>query len=436
MRMLQILLFLCASSATVSAQIAYKLTDQTTPGREFRVVTEASIRGELLAPVAKDKPPERINISGKSSIDYHERIVAIEAADQADHKVVRFYDKIDFRKTTADRTDEISLRPEVKRIVLMKKGAAKLSFSPDGALTWGELDMLRTDFIVAALAGLLPTKEVAIGDRWTATPAAVLELTDIDKVEQGSLTCKLEKVETAGPRQIAHVSFSGTLSGVNEDGPTKQTLQGKLLVDLQAQCMSYLKIDGEHFLLDEKGAQVGKMSGTFEMTRSTGGSHKMLSGEGIKGVPLSPNDENTMLLHDADGVRFTYPRSWKVVRSTGKQITLDEHDGAGMLITIDTVKALPSVEKYLKESIQELRDRMAKLVARHGPDPLSPTIERFTLDVSLEKETFTMDYFVIRQTNGGATLAVRIPSKMRDVRMKEVERIAKSLTIPRKLDGK
>jgi hypothetical protein len=436
MRLFTIILIFGLFPVFGRAQESVRLVEKGAPGTEYRVITEATIRGELLTPVAKDKPPERIKISGKSSIDYSERILVPEANDQAEHKVIRYYDKIDFRKTTADRTDEISLRPEVKRVVIMKRGAAKLSFSPDGPLMWGELDMLRTDFIIPALAGLMPTKDLKVGDTWSASAAAVTELTDIEKLDKGSLDCKLEKIEVAGPRQIAHVAFSGTLDGVNEDGPTRQKLTGKFLVDLKAQCISYLKIDGEHIMLDDKGQQAGRILGSFEMTRSTGGAHKALSGERLKGLALSPNEDNSHLLHDTDGIRFVYPRSWKVSRSAGKQITLDEESGAGMLITVDVAKSLPKTDGYLREAIQEMRDRGGKVTARHGPDIIVEGVERFTLDVTLEKETFTMDYFVIRQANGGATLATRIPTKFREVRMKEVERIARSFRVPRKLEEK
>jgi hypothetical protein len=47
-----------------------------------------------------------------------------------------------------------------------------------------------------------------------------------------------------------------------------------------------------------------------------------------------------------------------------------------------------------------------------------------------------MDYFVIGQDKGGATLAARIPSAHREARMKELERLARSFTITRRLDAK
>jgi hypothetical protein len=37
---------------------------------------------------------------------------------------------------------------------------------------------------------LLPDKSVKVGDTWKASDAAVAELTDMEKVEKGELTCR------------------------------------------------------------------------------------------------------------------------------------------------------------------------------------------------------------------------------------------------------
>jgi hypothetical protein len=426
-----------AVSGLAWANDPIRLAEKTSPGAQFRIVSNSSISGELLAPVAKDKPAERIKIQGKSTIDYAERILAVDSKD-AEHKSLRVYEKIEFRKSAGDRTDEMTLRPAVRRLVVMKKGHAKVPFSPDGPLTWAEIDMLRTDFVVAALAGLLPAKEVRMGDTWQASAAAIAELTDLDKVEKGELVCTLDKVIAAGPRKLAQVTFAGDLRGVNEDGPTRQKLAGRLLVDLAAECITFLKVEGEHFLLDAEGKEAGKITGTFELTRAPVSDHAALSDKALKGVELVPSEENTRLLYDSveTGVRFVHPRHWRVVRTNGRQITLDETDGAGLLITLETADGVPTPARYQREAMKELQERGAKLTNRSDPERLADGVERFTLDAELSQEKVTMDYIVIRQDKGGATLAARLPAAQREARMKELERLARSFVVARALDGK
>lgn len=427
---------LLASSALYGADTV-RLTESAPPGAEYRVVTEFQFVGELMLPVEKGKPPEKVKMNGQSSIDYAERVLKVDPKE-ADHKSFRVYEKIDFRKTTGDRTDQITLRDNVRRLVMMKRGHAKVPFSPDGPLKWGEIEMLRTDFVVPALAGMLPDKDVAPGDTWQAAEQAVRELTDIDKVELGKLECKFEKLETVGPRKLAHVTFSGTLSGVNEDGPMRQTLRGKLLVDVNAKSISYLKIDGTQELLDEKSMPAGQIRGTFQMTRGIVAGQPSLAEERISKLELSPNDSNTLLLVDGDpkGVRFIHPRRWHVGRATGRQITMDESGGAGILITIEPAKTLPTTNEYLREALKELQSRGGKLTGRTSPKNLTDLAEMFTFDVEAGKETFTMAYFVIRQGVVGATIAARIPEAGKADRMKEVEAIVRSFTITQRPDAK
>ena len=47
-----------------------------------------------------------------------------------------------------------------------------------------------------------------------------------------------------------------------------------------------------------------------------------------------------------------------------------------------------------------------------------------------------MDYLIARQPNAGAMFAARILETDRDVLIKEVERMARSLTLNLKLEGK
>ena len=131
-------------------------------------------------------------MAGKSSIEYDERILPVDAK-LADHKSLRLYKRIDFSRTIGDQKQEMTVRPEVRRLVIMRKVQAKVLFSPDGPLTWGEIDLLRTDIFLPSIAGLLPATPVKPGDRWKVSETAVLELTDMEKITEGDLTCKLEE---------------------------------------------------------------------------------------------------------------------------------------------------------------------------------------------------------------------------------------------------
>jgi hypothetical protein len=439
MRYLSVALAFALLDVSARGEDAVSLVEKAVVGSEFQVITNASFEGSLTTPGAKDKPAEKVKIRGLSSIDYTERILPVDPKE-ADHKALRVYERIYFQKVTGDRTDETTLRPAVRRVVVLKQGAKKAPFSPDGPLLWGEIELLSRETIIPALAGLLPDKPVKPGDTWRASAAALAELTDLEKIEAGGLEARFEKVVTVGPRRLAEVTLKGDLKGINEDGPTRQTLTGKLQVDLKGGYISLLKIEGEQSLLDETGNEAGVVKIKFELTRFPSAGHAALKDDVLRGLELTPTSENTALLYESEetGVRFVHPRNWRVVRTAGPQITLDVTGGTGVLITLDRPGAGPTAAQFLPETIKALGERNGKLLGQSGPDKLAPGVERFTLEAEEgpDKDRVTLDHAVVRQDKGGATLVCRIPAGQREARMKELERVAKSFTVIRRLDGK
>src|SRR5262249_22564175 len=142
-RGLMLLAFLAAPHA-VLAQSATPLTERFEPGLRHHVSVRVKLGGELLVPVDKDKPPKKVAMNGESVIEYDERLLPPDTKS-IEQRSLRIYRQMDFRRTIGDRKQEMNLRPEVKKVVVGKAGRAKNFFSPDGPLTWGEIDLLRTD---------------------------------------------------------------------------------------------------------------------------------------------------------------------------------------------------------------------------------------------------------------------------------------------------
>src|SRR5262249_1836770 len=151
-------------------------------------------------------------------------------------------------------------------------------------LTWGEIDLVRTDVFTPALTGLLPDSAVSPGARWTAANAAIEELTDLERVEEGRVECRFEEITTLSGRRHARGSFAGTVRGVNEDGPNQQQLDGYIYFDLESNHLSYLSLKGIHSLLDKDGKEAGRIEGRFVLTRQVRNNARELSDEALRGV--------------------------------------------------------------------------------------------------------------------------------------------------------
>jgi hypothetical protein len=414
-----------------------KLEEMPREGRLYRVSTRVDLSGALTPPAEKGKPaPKPVSVKGDSAVDYDERLLTV--ADGQVRKTIRLYGRLDFHKTIGDRPLDASLRPEVRRLVLLRQGHTKAPFSPDGPLTWGEIDLVRTDVFTPVLTGLLPDGPVRVGDRWPAAAAAVQELTDFERIEDGKIDCKLEEVTTRDKRRVAKVSFSGTVSGPNEDGLNRQQLEGHYLFDLESNHLSYLYLKGVHSLLDADGKEVGRIEGRFVLSREADTRCKELGDDALKGAALEPDAENSLLLYDNPdlGVRFLYPRRWKVAWVRGGQAALDGADGSGLLLTVEPAARTPTGEQFLAESRDWLKGRKAKVLRTDEVKQVraSPPLEHFAVEAELGGQKVVLDYYVAKQGDGGATLAARLLPADIDALQKEVEQIARSLAVTKKIE--
>jgi hypothetical protein len=181
------------------------------------------------------------------------------------------------------------------------------------------------------------------------------------------------------------------------------------------------------------------VEGRFILTRQAPHPSADLSDEAIRGVAQEPNADNTLLLYENPdlGIRLLHPRRWRLAGVHGRQVALDEAGGSGLLLTVEPPAQVPTGTQFHAESLGWLKQQKAKVLNAGRPQRLQPApqeLESFAFDVELPGQKVQMDYYVARQPLGGATIAARLlPADLAAVR-KEVERMARSLTITRGLE--
>jgi hypothetical protein len=425
---------LCLGPGLAPAQV--RLREQFPAGYVFAVSSRVDVAGNLPLPPDKGQgAPRSLAIAGKSAIEYQERILKT-AADGQVQKTVRIYSRLDFERKVAGQLEQTSLRPAVRRLVILRHKHVEVPFCPDGPLTWSEIDQIRTDVFTPALAGLLVDRPVREGERWNATAAAVQELTDMERVDQGGLVCELKEVRSPGGGPTARVDFRGTVRGQGEDGPTQHELDGYLFFDLQSRHLSYLSMHGIQGLLDKDGKVTGKVEGNFVLTRRPVGASTELSDAGLRGIALEPTAANTLLLYDNVelGIRFLYPRNWRVAGVRGRQLAVDESRGSGLLLTIEPPGRLPTGEQFLQESRTYLQQQKASITRIEPVQALQkgpPAIEQFALEMTQGGQRARMEYYVVREAAGGATVAARLLPADLATAGPELRRIVQSLRLTR-----
>jgi hypothetical protein len=413
------------------------LQETLVAGKLYRVNSRVDLQGKLTLPAEKDgQEAQSLIVKGTSTIDYDERILSVQKTGIVD-RTIRQYHKMEFARKVGDHLQSADLRPEVSRLVLLRHQQMEVPFSPDGPLLWEEIDLVRTDVFTPALRGLLPANPVQVGDTWTASLAAIQELTDFARIEEGSLTCKFEQYTAIADRKHARIGIIGTIRGIGEDGMSRQKLDGYFLFDVVSHHLSYLSVHGVHALLDKDGKTVGQIEGNFVLTRQLLQTSSKLSDASLGQLTLEPSANNTLLLYDnVDlGIRFLYSRRWHVAGVRGNQLGLDEKGGSGVLLTVEPPNRVPTGKQFLQESANWLKEQKVE-ITQVAPVQLlqkSPrAIEHFSLDVKMDNQPVRMYYFVIRQAEGGVVIAARLGKSDLAELQREVQQITNSVQIIKK----
>jgi hypothetical protein len=425
-------IFLPAMSAgKISAQPdTYRLAESFDGEKRYRVEVKVEMAGQMTVPATKDQAARSVRTVGASISSYSERVLAPD--DDRSARVIRQYKELNFQRMIGDRDQKADVRASVRRMVVMRNPAGvKVPFSPDGPFTWGEIDAIRTDLFVPVLVpGLLPGKEVRPGDTWPIAAAAVTDLTEMEKVAEGGLTMKFVSVVTVNGKKMARLTLSGKVTGVTEDGPCRDSLDGTAYFDLDAGMLSHFSLDGTHELLDPAGKTTGKITGRFTLTRKPADADD-LTDKSLLGVGLKPTPENTLLFYNNPdlGIRFVYPRSWRVGAVQGKQVSVEHtRKGGGILITLEPPEKVPTAEQFLAEAKDQVKALKGSVKGVEGPRRTAG-FDRFSLDADVNDKSVVLAYAILRTDTGGATIAARFPADDAAEMGKDLDRLLKELEV-------
>src|SRR5439155_6692335 len=105
-------------------------------------------------------------------------------------KAARYYDDAKASITVDGSTNARALRPERRLAVAQRQNDTLLCYSPQGPLTRDELETVSEHFDTLCVAGLLPGKEVKIGESWRLGNAAAQGLCQFEGLVANELTGK------------------------------------------------------------------------------------------------------------------------------------------------------------------------------------------------------------------------------------------------------
>src|SRR5947209_2445678 len=129
MHVLWVLLFGPLCSGALAGE-PIRLHEMFSSGYQYHARCRVEVSGNLNLPAEKPGQAARpLTVTGSSAIEYDERILATDA-DGRVQKTMRIYRQIDFQRKVGEQLQESTVRPGVRRLVVLRDHNLKVPFSP------------------------------------------------------------------------------------------------------------------------------------------------------------------------------------------------------------------------------------------------------------------------------------------------------------------
>src|SRR5262245_35473394 len=302
----------------------YPLKEDNPAGACARVKLTMALAGELT--VRQNGKAVPLKESASAAHEYDERVLE-PGGGGVTAKAARHYKTAKVTIAVADDKVERAIREDrAKLLVVQRLKDALLTYSPHGALTREELQ-LTEHLDTLALAGLLPGREVAVGDTWKVDNAAAQALCRFEGLTSQELACKLEQVKD----DVATLSVSGPAAGIDLGASVKVTVKATGRFDLKARRLTGL----EWKQTDERGqgpvSPAAKADITYTVERAAlPEPPPELTDVALVPVPsdAQPPERMTLLgYRDPRGLyRLQHGREWHTVARTDEHLVLRRMD--------------------------------------------------------------------------------------------------------------
>jgi hypothetical protein len=353
-RALGTVLLLLAGAQAAPAQ-TYPLTETVKAGDCFRIRLEMSLTGEIK--VNRDGKPESLPLTARATHEFPERVLAVGDRGLPE-KTARVYEAATAAITVAKDADNKSLRKERQLIVAQRTKDQPLTYSPSGALTREELELVGDHFDTLCVAGLLPGKDVAVGDTWKVPDAVAQALCHFDGLTEQGLTCKLEEV--AG--KVARVSVSGPANGIELGALVKLKVTATYRFDLEAKRLTWLEWKQTDDRDQGPASPALTATGTTTLTRQPIERPDALSDVALVSVPADGKVPEALLYveyrHPKGKFELNHVREWQMVGEPDGRLVLRLMD-RGDFVAQATITPWRPAEKGKHLSPDEFKEVIA-----------------------------------------------------------------------------
>jgi hypothetical protein len=297
--------------------------------------------------------------SASAAHDYVERVLET-GPENAASKAARIYK--DAKVVIAVENDKLTrtLRPERTFLMALRdpKRDGLLTYCPKGTLTRDELDV-SDHFDTLAITGLLPAKDVAVGESWKLGNLTAQALCHLQGLSEHTLTAKLERVKD----DVVTITVYGTAAGIDLGASVNANVKATCQFDIKHRCL----VGVEWIQKDKRGpgpvSPASSMEMTIKMVRASVEPVSELSDVLLVPVrDVEPGRDWTDLLYKDVKNRFqvVHSRDWQLVGSTYEHVVLRLLD-AGEFIAQVAIAPWKKAEPGKHLSPDEIKSIVANL---------------------------------------------------------------------------
>jgi hypothetical protein len=259
------------------------------------------------------------------------------------------------------RPSSAVLRPEAALLVAERRTreGSVVVVSPAVPLTRSELELVQALGDPLALADLLPSEPVRVGQRWRVGDPAAQALSGYDVVTSNDLTAVLESVDGTKAR----VRLTGRVQGSALGGAGTISCEGLLTYDRQMNWIDRLEVNRNENRQPgpiEAGLEV---KSTLSLTRHPDQPPATLTDAALAGLRLeiTPQSERLLLAAPDGKSSLLHDRHWHTFWDDPKLIVLKRLD-AGQVIAQCNLAVGPAAGPGRHQDLNQFRDDIRRAV--------------------------------------------------------------------------
>jgi hypothetical protein len=334
------------------------LREMPQAGECFKIQLRMKLTGEMR--LRKDDKVAPLKLEATAAHEYPERIMVV-AADGFVQKTARLYETAEASITVGSEQSVRKLRADRRLFVAQRYKDQGLVYSPAGTLTREELDLTAGHFDSSAVAGVLPGKDMTVGETWKVPANVVQALCNFEGLTEHTLEGKLEAVTA----DMAKFSLKGTATGIDLGAIAKLKIEAQGKFDVKAKRLIGL----EWVQKDERDqgpvSPVTVVESATFLQRQLIEQPAALSDVALVSVPQdwTPPAPMTQLdYRDSQGrYSFLYPREWHVTAQPKDQLVMRCMDRGDFVAQV-TLTPWKKAEKGQHMKPEEFKQAMNDMV--------------------------------------------------------------------------